>query len=318
MTQVQPKLILHGGAGSAITDPSRAEAVETALCELRDELYERLADGAPAREVVVEGCKQLEDDDNFNAGTGAVLQSDGQIRLSAALMDGARSAFSGLVNGQNLQYPIELADFLQDEETRVVAAEGATALMRQLGTPAYDPMTEKRLEEWLKQRGDNFQADMAEVVSEGGASGHGTIGVVARDGDGDIVAGTSTGGRGFERVGRVSDSAMPAGNYATGEAGVSCTGIGEDIIDACGAARVVVRVADGMTLREALKRTFREADDEGFSYGAVAIDADGHLGWGKSTEILLAAWHGGGRSGHTIDLAEETLVETRTNRGGRS
>ncbi|MFB6374231.1 MAG: isoaspartyl peptidase/L-asparaginase, partial [Bradymonadaceae bacterium] len=137
MTEVQPKLILHGGAGSAISDRSRADAVETVLCDLRDDLYERLADGTPARDVVVEGCKRLEDDANFNAGTGAVLQSDGQIRLSAALMDGARSAFSGLVNGTNLQYPIELAEFLQDDDTRVVAAEGATALMRQLGTPAY-------------------------------------------------------------------------------------------------------------------------------------------------------------------------------------
>jgi len=69
-----------------------------------------------------------------------------------------------------------------------------------------------------------------------------------------------------------------------------------------------------MDLRSALKTTFREADDRTFSYGAVAIDADGTLGWGKSTEILLAAWHDGRRSGHTLDLAEDTLVETRAYR----
>jgi asparaginase (EC 3.5.1.1) len=69
-----------------------------------------------------------------------------------------------------------------------------------------------------------------ELVSE---AGRGTMGVVALDSEGQLAVGTSTGGKGFERIGRVSDSAMPAGNYATHHAAVSCTGIGEDIIDEC-------------------------------------------------------------------------------------
>jgi L-asparaginase len=309
----QPKLILHGGAGSVITDRVRAEAVEEALCELRDELYDELQAGATAREVVVEGSRRLEDDHHFNAGTGAVLQSDGSVRLSAALMDGAREAFSGVVNARELQNPIDLAEFLQDERDRVIAGDGTTALMRELDIPPYDPTTEKRFREWVRQRKDDFEADMAGVVSEDDPA-HGTIGVVARDAGGDIAAATSTGGRGFERVGRVSDSAMPAGNYATGAAGVSCTGIGEDIIDACAAARIVVRRADGMPLRRALEETFDEAVDRDLGYGAVAIDADGHIGWGKTTEILLAAWHGGSRYGHTMKLAEDPVVESRANK----
>ncbi len=313
----QPKLILHGGAGTAITERSRAEAVEQALCDLRDELYEMLGDGASAREVVVEGSRRMEDDPHFNAGTGAVLQSDGAVRLSAALMDGAREAFSGVVNARELRHPIELASFLQDERDRVIAASGATALMRELEVPPYDPTTEKRFAEWVDQRRENFEAEMAGVVAEDESDGdpaHGTIGVVARDETGDIAAATSTGGRGFERVGRVSDSAMPAGNYATPAAGVSCTGIGEDIIDACAAARIVVRRRDGLALREALERTFEEAADREHSYGAVGIDADGHIGWGKTTEILLASWHAGNRFGHTMRLTEDPVVESRANK----
>lgn len=310
-----PKLILHGGAGSAISDRKRAEAVEEALGRVRDGLYEMLSDGASANEVVVEGCRRLEDDQNFNAGTGSVLQSDGQIRMSAALMSSEESVFSGIVNATRLKNPIELAAFLQDEKDRVLAAEGATELMRELGTASYDPMTEKRLKEWIKQRKKNFDVDMANVVSDPGAEpGHGTIGVVALDETGEIAAATSTGGRGFERIGRVSDSAMPAGNYARPAAGVSCTGIGEDIIDDCAAARIVVRVKDGMKIRRAFEKTFDEAERGERSYGAIGIDANGNLAWGKTTDILLAAWHSGRRSGHTLDLADGQIVEIRTNR----
>ncbi|MGQ9836530.1 MAG: isoaspartyl peptidase/L-asparaginase [Cyanobacteriota bacterium] len=65
----------------------------------------------------------------------------------------------------------------------------------------------------------------------------GTIGAVALDQQGQIFVGTSTGGRGVERLGRVSDSTTPAGTHASTEAGVSCTGVGEDILDECLAAR---------------------------------------------------------------------------------
>lgn len=326
-----PKLILHGGAGSPIRDRERASAVEGALCGIRDELFEELEAGASAQEVVVEGCRQLEDNRHFNAGTGSVLQSDGKIRLSAALMDGARGAFSGVVNATDLRHPIDLARFLQGEQDRVLASEGATALMRELGTPPHDPMTEKRLTEWLEQRRSDFDAEMAGVVAGGDAEqseedsadsdasdagggmepGHGTIGVVALDQNGEISAGTSTGGRGFERVGRVSDSATPAGNYATPAAGVSCTGIGEDIIDECAAARIVVRVEDGMSIREAMQTSFDEADQRGRSFGAIGIDADGTVAWAKTTDILLAAWNTGTRRGHTLNLTRGAVVEAR-------
>jgi len=311
-----PKLILHGGAGSPIRDRERRAEVRASLTEIRDALYEKLDRGMASRDAVVEGCRRLEDDPNFNAGHGAVLQSDGTVRLSAALMEGSRGAFSGVVNASNLRHPIDLAEFLQDETDRVIAGSGTSALMRELGTPVDDPMTEKRLEEWLHQRRDSFEAEMAEVVSEGGAGpgsapGSGTIGVVALDRRGEIAAGTSTGGRGFERVGRVSDSAMPAGNYATGAAGVSCTGIGEDIIDECAAARVVVRCTDGMPIREAMEVSFEEAEDRDRSFGAIGIDADGTVAWGKTTDILLAAWHTGHRTGHTLNLAADPIVEAR-------
>lgn len=135
---------------------------------------------------------------------------------------------------------------------------------------------------------------MAGVVAEVSPNARrGTIGVVALDQYGRISAGTSTGGKGLEKVGRVSDSAMPAGNYANSYAGVSCTGIGEDIIDECLAAKIVIRVTDGLSLNEAMEKSMKEAWENKRDLGAIAISRTGNIVLGKTSEILLAAYHDG-------------------------
>ncbi|GIT62976.1 MAG: hypothetical protein Ct9H300mP21_05220 [Pseudomonadota bacterium] len=84
---------------------------------------------------------------------------------------------------------------------------------------------------------------------------------MALDKDGIFFPGTSTGGIGCEIPGRVSDSPTVAGTYASTKAGVSCTGIGEQITQQAAAAKVVTRVGDGMLLNEAVTRTMQESDD---------------------------------------------------------
>jgi L-asparaginase len=308
-----PRLIIHGGAGSSMKDPSRAERVREALFAVVDPVYELLVGGASATEAVVEGCRLLEDDPIFNAGTGSAIQSDGQIRMSASLMDGERQSFSGVINAMRLAHPIDLAEHLQGERDRVLDGVGALELMRELGVPPHDPVVERRFRQWIRERERGFSKEAVDVVAagqDGDDRGRGTIGVVALDASGRLCAGTSTGGRGFERVGRVSDSATPAGNYADKQSAVSATGIGEDILDACLCARICVRVTDGMSLEEALQRSFDECDDKGHSLGAIAIDADGTIGWGKTSDILLAAYRVGDTSGDTIASPIGTLVST--------
>jgi L-asparaginase len=179
--------------------------------------------------------------------------------------------------------------------------------------PIYNPLIEIRLQEWIQERQENFIREAAGVVAEQELveetnARRGTIGVVALDSQGRLAAGTSTGGKGFERIGRVSDSAMPAGNYATAHAAVSCTGIGEDIIDECLAARIVVRVTDGLSLQEAMKRSFAEAHQHKRDLGAIALDTTGEIAWGKTSEVLLAAYHNGEQMGDTLDMGETTHV----------
>jgi L-asparaginase len=313
--QVQPKLIIHGGAGSSLKGKEGAQAVRKSLYKVIEEVYSLLLSGANASQAVVRGCQMLEDDPRFNAGTGSVLQSDGQIRMSAALMEGQSQRFSGVINVSRVQNPIDLARFLQDSADRVLSENGAAELLRELNAPLYNPLTDIRLQEWMLERQENFDKTMAGVVAEqelveASEAGRGTIGVVALDAQGCLSAGTSTGGKGFERIGRVSDCAMPAGNYATTQAAVSCTGIGEDIIDECLAARVVVRVTDGLSLAEAMQRSFTEASKNQRDFGAIAIDATGAIAWGKTSQVLLAAYHDGKQIGDTLDMDKGMQVLT--------
>ncbi len=297
----QPKLIIHGGAGSSLQGKGGLEAVRKALHDVIEDVYGMLRQGASAKAAVVRGCQLLEDNPRFNAGTGSVLQSDGQIRMSASLMDGANQSFSGVINTARVQNPIYLAEFLQSSPDRVLSDYGSVELLRELQTPIYNPLTDLRLQEWMSERQGNFKSSMAGVVAE--PAGTGTIGVVVLDANGHLAAGTSTGGKGFERIGRVSDSAMPAGNYATANAAVSCTGIGEDIIDECLAARIVVRVTDGYSLAEAFQKSFQEAQRHQRDFGAIGLDATGAIAWGKTSDILLAAFHNGELIGDTLEAA---------------
>lgn len=310
METMQPKLIIHGGAGSSLQGKGGFVQVRQSLHAIVQDVYDLLLNGKSATDAVVHGCQLLENEPRFNAGTGSVLQSDGQLRMSASLMDGTQQSFSGVINVSRLKNPIDLAVFLQTQRDRVLSDYGATELLRELQIPPYNPLTDLRLKEWMEERKGNFQKKMAGVLAEpvSEEAGRGTIGVVALDSEGKLAAGTSTGGKGFEHIGRVSDSAMPAGNYATMKAGVSCTGIGEDIIDECLAAKIVVRVTDGLSLAEAMSRSITESLENKRDLGAISLDATGAIAYGKTCDVLVAAYHNGKEINDTLEWGTKETV----------
>lgn len=312
-----PKVIIHGGAGSALHDKGGLEAVRQDLQAVVAQIYQRAKAGERAVDCVVYGCRLLEDAPRFNAGYGSVLQSDGQVRMSAALMDGQAQRLSGVINVSRVPHPIDLAAHLQESEDRVLSDVGSMELARELAIPLFDPITDLRLREWMQERANNFQRSMAGVVAESSDCAEspnlrdanarrGTIGVVVMDGEGRLAVGTSTGGKGLERIGRVSDSAMPAGTYANLHAAISCTGIGEDIIDECLAARLVIRITDGMTPDAALAKSFAEATANQRDFGAIGLTQAGQILWGKTSDVLLAAYHTGQTIGDTLDQPHGT------------
>lgn len=290
-----PTIVIHGGAGRSIPSERRKAEVRSALEAILDQLWERAISGESAVALAEFGGVLLEDCEHFNAGRGSKIQSDGGVRMSAALMDGERGAFSGVVNVEKVQNPTTMAGVLQTERDRVLDGRGAALLARQMELPVFDPVVERQLNKWWeetrKERG--FEGEDSQVEDD--ERGTGTVGVVVCDMEGRLAASTSTGGRGFERIGRVSDTPTVAGNYATDAAAVSCTGIGEDIVDEALAARIVVLVESGMELEKALQTSMKGAEVRQRRFAAIAVDASGEMAWAKTTEMLLGVGRCGGQ-----------------------
>lgn len=274
------QLIIHGGAGSLEGKIEQAQVMHDSLCKIWEESFDILQKST-AEETVCHAIRMLEDDPIFNAGTGSKLQADGQVRMSSALMDGTNNRFSGVINVQNIRNPIEAAALLSKEENTVLSGAQATEFCRKNGMDDYNPVTQERLEDYKKR-----------------CSGkHGTVGTVALDNEGHIFAGTSTGGIGYEIPGRVSDCPTVAGTYASTKAGVSCTGIGEQITQQAAAAKIVTRVEDGMPLHEAVTLTMSESNKFSYLYGLISLDSEGHVEVGKTEALdeVFYAFHDNNR-----------------------
>lgn len=256
------KIIIHGGFFSESDQSFKVKtAKQEALKKIVQSAYSYLNEHS-AEETVVYAVSLLEDDELFNAGTGSQIQSDGQIRMSASLMDGNTQKFSGVINIQNVKNPIEIAMLLKNEDDRVLSGEGANNYATAKGFNEFSTEIPKRREEYEAKRKNG---------------GKGTVGCVALDANGHLAAATSTGGKGFEIVGRVSDSATVAGNYANAFCAVSCTGVGEDIVSNATAAKIVTRVTDGSPLKDAFAKTFEELKGINGFAGAIAIDLYGNI-----------------------------------------
>ncbi|MEL1248470.1 isoaspartyl peptidase/L-asparaginase [Flavobacterium helocola] len=256
------KIIIHGGFFSeSSTNIETKIAKQQALLRIVKDSYAYLQNHS-ALETVVFAVSQLEDDELFNAGIGSQIQSDGKIRMSASLMDGESQKMSGVINIEEVKNPIQVAQVLMQVDDRILGGSGATNFARKHG---FEPFSTE-----IPQRRAEYEAKLASL-------GTGTVGCVALDKNGKIAVATSTGGKGFEIPGRISDSATVAGNYANEFCGVSLTGVGEDIVSNATAAKIVTRVTDGFSIEKAFEKTFSELKPyDGFA-GAIGIDKQGNI-----------------------------------------
>jgi len=273
---VTPKLIIHGGAGSLEGNVSKKVDLRNSLKAICNSTYKKLKE-TDAYSAVLYGICELENDPLFNAGTGSKLQKDGRIRMSAGIMDGQKNIFSGVINIQNVKNPILVASKLQHEKHKVVAGDKATQLARDFGFQQYNPLVQKRWDEHIQSQEGKM----------------GTVGVVALDENGNIVTGTSTGGIGGETPGRVSDSPTIAGNFANKFAGISATGIGEQIVNSGTAVKIATRVEDGLGLKAAVDKTIQNARELNYEFGVICISNNGDIIVDKTTDSIFYAWNNG-------------------------
>jgi len=307
-------IVVHGGAGAYLQSTTAAQRLRRG-----DALEAAVQVGlgkSDARTAVLAAVAHMEADERFNAGHGAKLQRDGMCRLSAALMDGQQSRMSSVYNVKDCAHPSALTDMLQAQGDRHLDGEGAAALMRVLDMASVDVRTERTLARWKElssmgenvdpegaignaddqdlrktlEAGVNVPMDFRGDVPDDPENRYGTVGAVGICTDGSLWACTSTGGRGHETPGRISDSPTPAGTYACPQVALSATGFGEQILDLNVCGRIATRMIDGADLRAALERTFEEVVAFGGLLGVIAVGSDGVVGYAYTTEAMGVAW----------------------------
>ncbi|WP_379554571.1 isoaspartyl peptidase/L-asparaginase family protein [Qipengyuania sp. DGS5-3] len=225
-------IAIHGGAGTITRErmtPELEAQYEAALQNALDAGAKILADGGSALDAIQAAIVLMEDDPKFNAGRGAVYTWDGANELDASIMDG-RDRSAGAVTGvTSIKNPILLADKVRTESVHVfLSGKGAEEFAATQDIETAEP-------EWFEteSRKRALERVKAEQLSALDVDHKfGTVGAVALDQDGNLAAGTSTGGMTAKRWGRIGDApVIGAGTYADNRScAVSATGWGEYFI----------------------------------------------------------------------------------------
>jgi beta-aspartyl-peptidase (threonine type) len=288
-----PALVVHGGAGR-VDDQRHERCAEGCRVAARAGL-EVLARGGSAMDAVQAAVRVLEDDPEFNAGTGASLTREGTVELDASIMDGATLRVGAVAAVPGLVRPVDLARaVLEDGEHVMLAGEAAWHFARERGfrrDVAGQMVVPRQRENLEKERARR-------ATSAPPPPGGGTVGACAIDRDGHVAAATSTGGITFKRLGRVGDTPLPGcGTYADDLAGAaSATGHGESIIRVTLTRFVVDRLRAGddaqAAARAGIDELARRVNGTG---GVIVVDRAGRLGlWHNTANMSWATGTVGG------------------------
>ncbi|ARA92056.1 beta-aspartyl-peptidase [Rhodothermaceae bacterium RA] len=287
-------LVVHGGAGTILREnmtPELEAAYRAALAEALRVGYAVLSEGGRSLDAVEATLRVLEDSPLFNAGRGAVFTNDGIVELDASIMDGATRGAGAVAGVRHVRHPITLARRVMEASSHVMlVGDGAEVFAREQGlemVPNTYFHTERRRQqlEAAQQGGSATGALHAPAVPAGDAMEtvhkFGTVGAVALDRQGNLAAGTSTGGMTNKRWGRVGDSPIiGAGTYAdNATCAVSATGHGEYFIRGVVAHDIAALMAyGGRSLQEAADHVILEKlGAAGGTGGVIALDREGHV-----------------------------------------
>jgi L-asparaginase / beta-aspartyl-peptidase len=284
-------IAIHGGAGviepSKMT-PAKEASYRAGLAAALDAGYAVLERGGSSLDAVTAAVRTMEDDPQFNAGRGAVLNHEGDAELDAAIMDGRGPRAGAVAAVRHVKNPIELARLVMEKSPHVLlVAEGAEDFALEQGVVLVPrsyfrvPARERELEE--ERRAESARQKGTPTTRARGADGNsmGTVGAVALDRAGNLAAATSTGGLTNKRWGRVGDSPLiGAGTYANNRTcAVSGTGQGEYFIrqviayDVC--ALIEYRqLSLAQAAHEVIHGKLQRAGGEG---GLIALDPAGDI-----------------------------------------
>ncbi|MDR3679266.1 MAG: isoaspartyl peptidase/L-asparaginase [Flavipsychrobacter sp.] len=287
-------LVIHGGAGNitpAIMNKEQEAQYHAGLEEALQKGYSVLAGGGAAIDAVVAAISVMEDNPLFNAGRGAVFTKKGLNEMDAAIMDGSNLAAGAIAGVRNIKNPIKLAREVMLHSGHVfLSGKGASEFALKQGiemAPDEYFFNKSRYDQWVEIRDSDFyQLDHKEDNLKGPLPKtnpdykYGTVGAAACDAQGNLAAGTSTGGMTNKRYGRIGDSpVIGAGTYANNATcAISCTGHGEYFLRAVVAHDISCLMEyKGMTLQQACDKVIKDKLVKmGGEGGLIAVDAQGN------------------------------------------
>ncbi|MEZ4721868.1 MAG: isoaspartyl peptidase/L-asparaginase [Flavobacteriales bacterium] len=292
MAQTQPYgIVIHGGAGYITPDrysPEEIEAFESKLSEALNAGYSILENNGTSEEAVIAAIKILEDSPLFNAGKGSVLNHDGHVEMDASIMRGNDLKAGAVASITQIKNPILAAQAVMNKSHHVMLCGiGADEFGKTMGLtiekPAYFITEDKKqaLNKALESERTELDHGHGQVSPKSQDYKYGTVGAVALDKNGNLCAGTSTGGMTNKRHNRVGDSPIiGAGTYANNETcAISCTGHGEYFIRLSVAHEInSLMKYEGLSLEEAANQVVQiELKDMGGDGGLIGIDSDGNI-----------------------------------------
>ena len=289
-------IAIHGGAGSNAKNFSK-ESIEARRASMRKALeigVEVLKNNGTSLEAVEKVILFLENDPQFNAGVGAVFNAVGSHELDASIMNGNDLSCGAVAGVSTIKNPISLARMVMTDTRHVLlAGKGAEEFGKKMEVELVEPShfdTEKTRAGYQRMKAkmgegawnNDTKLDL-NVVGTG--SYRGTVGCVALDANGDLAAGTSTGGLSNKQHGRVGDSPIiGAGTYADNKTcAVSCTGHGEQYIRNAVAYDVSAQMRyRNFTAKQAVDDVLANRLKPGAG-GIIVVDKDGNIAMEFST-----------------------------------
>lgn len=297
-------IIIHGGAGTILKKNMTPEKEAEYKAKLEEAIkvgYDILENGGTSGDAVIKTIQVMEKSPLFNAGKGAVFTNAGTNELDASFMDGKTLNAGAIAGVKDVKSPIEAARMVMtDSEHVMLSGEGASTFAKEKGLEIVDPsyfFTERRfksLERIRDREKTELDHDDKKAMfydSDIKNSKYGTVGCVALDKDGNISAGTSTGGMTNKRWGRIGDAPIiGSGTYANNKTcGVSSTGWGEYFIRSQVAYDISAQMEySNKSLKEATTDVIQNKLTKlGGTGGVVALDKN----WNMSFEFNTAGMY---------------------------
>ena len=301
--------VIHGGAGVITRGSLTPEREKEYRAKLEEALlagYKALQAGKSSLDAVEIAIRMLEDSPLFNAGKGAVFTADGKNELDSSIMNGKTLAAGAVAGLHHVKNPITLARAVMEKSPHVMmVGDGAEKFAKEQGIELVD---EKYF--WTQERWDALQKilqqekEKSETAKPKGTvsvnfaelpyNKFGTVGAVALDKEGNLAAGTSTGGMTNKKYGRVGDAPIiGAGTYANNDScAVSATGWGEFFIR-LGVARDICSLMEyrAMPIQNAadmvIKQKLQKLGGDG---GVIGLDKFGNIGISFNSEGMYRAY----------------------------